>query len=802
VTTPPTIEVDPAIGLTSAQVAERQSSGRTNNAANPRSRSVLDIVKSNTITSFNIVIGTLWALMFIARAPIQDSLFGLVIVFNSAIGIFQELRAKRTLDKLSLVGEARPVVRRDGVDVDVRPLDVVQDDVIVLRLGDQLVVDGPVLQSEGLECDESLLTGEADPVDKHRGDLARSGSFVVAGSGLMQAEQVGGAAYAAVLTAEARRFTTTSSELMGSIMKFVRTITWVLIPLGILLFISQMQSSPNWQTALSGTVAGVVTMVPEGLVLLTSIAMAVAVVRLGQKQALVQEMPAVEVLARVNVVCVDKTGTLTQPGMAVTDVVVLDSTVDIAAALGALGASEDSPNPTLAAVKASYPELAGWAADEVVPFSSARKWSAAQFTGHGWWVFGAPEMILPNGDPVRTQAEELSREGSRVLLFAQSTAAAPPSPETGVGSVRPVALVVIDQRLRPDAAETVSYFIDQGVQLKVISGDNPLTVGAIAAQARIPGADHPYDARELPDDLPGIAAVLDQFSVFGRVTPAQKRAMVGALQSQGHTVAMTGDGVNDVLALKDADLGIAMGSGAGATRAVAQIVLLNDEFSVMPSVVAEGRRVLGNIERVSDLFLTKSFYAAILSFLTVFFTLTKIYKVEFLFLPRHLTVITALSIGIPAFLLALLPNTSRFRPGFFNRVLRFSVPAGVVCAVFSFASYALALQVTDDIPASRVSAAITLFMIAWTVLFIVARPMNPIRWAIVLSMAFAFLCVLFIPWLANFFALRVGIDSASGSAVLFGLVGSAVLFIAHRWAETGRAETGGAENVSDEVSAA
>jgi cation-transporting ATPase E len=617
----------------------------------------------------------------------------------------------------------------------------------------------------------------------------------------MQAAAVGGAAYAAVLTAEARKFTTTSSELMGSIMKFVRTITWVLIPLGILLFISQMQSSPNWQTALSGTVAGVVTMVPEGLVLLTSIAMAVAVVRLGQKQALVQEMPAVEVLARVNVVCVDKTGTLTQPGMAVTDVVVLDSTVDVSAALGALGASEDSPNPTLAAVKAAYPQLAGWAADEVVPFSSARKWSAAQFTGHGWWVFGAPEMILPNGDPVRAQAEELSREGSRVLLFAQSTSEVPPSAETGVGSVRPVALVVIDQRLRPDAAETVSYFIDQGVQLKVISGDNPLTVGAIAAQAGIPGADHPYDARELPDDLPGIAAVLDQFSVFGRVTPAQKRAMVGALQSQGHTVAMTGDGVNDVLALKDADLGIAMGSGAGATRAVAQIVLLNDEFSVMPSVVAEGRRVLGNIERVSDLFLTKSFYAAILSFLTVFFTLTKIYKVEFLFLPRHLTVITALSIGIPAFLLALLPNTARFRPGFFNRVLRFSVPAGVVCAVFSFASYAFALQVTDDIPASRVSAAITLFIIAWTVLFIVARPMNPIRWAIVLSMAFAFLCVLFIPWLANFFALRVGLDSASGSAVLFGLVGSSVLFLAHRWAETGRAEKV-SEMVNAQVSSA
>ncbi|MCX6460284.1 MAG: HAD-IC family P-type ATPase [Actinobacteria bacterium] len=775
--------IDPKVGLTSAQVAERIAEGRTNNAPDPRSRSLSDIIRANTLTSFNLVIGTLWALMIISRAPLQDSLFGLVIVFNSAIGITQEYRAKRTLERLSLVGEARPMVRRDGVDQEVRPIDIVQDDVIVLRLGDQLVVDGPVLSGEGLECDESLLTGEADPVYKHPGDEAKSGSFVVSGSGLMLASHIGLASYATQLTAEARKFSTTHSELMGSIMKFVRTITWVLIPLGILLFASQMMASPDWQVALSGTVAGVVTMVPEGLVLLTSIAMAVAVVRLGQKKALVQEMPAVEVLARVDVICVDKTGTLTQPGMAVTDVVTLDSSVDISAALGALGASEDSPNPTLGAVTAAYPAPDGWTTEELVPFSSARKWSAALFEGHGWWVFGAPEMLLADGDPVRARAEDSARMGSRVLLYARAADGSVPDSARGAGDLIPAALVVIDQRLRPDAADTVKYFLDQGVSIKVISGDNPLTVGAIAAQAGIPGGADAFDARHLPTDQAELADLLEIRSVFGRVSPAQKRAMVGALQSRGHTVAMTGDGVNDVLALKDADLGIAMGSGAGATRAVAQIVLLDDQFSVMPSVVAEGRRVLGNIERVSDLFLTKSFYAAILSFLTVFFTLTKIYEVEFLFLPRHLTIITALTIGIPAFLLALMPNTQRFRPGFFRRVLAFSVPAGFVCAIFSFTSYWLALREGNPVVGARVSAAITLFLIGWTVLLLVARPLNPLRWAIVLSMGGLFLAVLFIPFTAKFFALTLGTDSGTITAVGLGIAGSLVLFIGRLFVE-------------------
>ncbi|MEI2729269.1 MAG: HAD-IC family P-type ATPase [Candidatus Nanopelagicales bacterium] len=386
-----------------------------------------------------------------------------------------------------------------------------------------------------------------------------------------------------------------------------------------------------------------------------------------------------------------------------------------------------------------------------------------------------------------SRADELAGGGARVLLLAQSTASDAAQGPTGdgqIGPVRPVALVAIDQRLRSDAAETVGYFLEQGVTVKVISGDNPVTVGAIAAQAGIPLADRPFDARDLPEDQEQLAEVLETHGVFGRVTPAQKRAMVGALKSKGHTVAMTGDGVNDVLALKDADLGIAMGSGAGATRAVAQLVLLDSKFSVLPSVVAEGRRVLGNIERVSELFLTKSFYSALLSLITVILTLTSIYKVEFIFLPRHLTVITWLTIGTPAFFLALMPNTQRFKPGFFTRVLRFSVPAGVICGVASFTTYLLVLTEGTPVEDARTAAAITLFIIAWTVLVLVARPLNPLRIAIVVVMGLGFVTVLGVPAISQFFALRLSTGGDGLTAIGVGIAGSVLLLVVRRFIET------------------
>ena len=776
-----TAEADSALvqGLSSAEVAERVASGQVNAVKDRNARSLGDIFRANTFTYFNALIGGLWVLM-LASAPLIDSLFGLVIVVNTAIGVVQEYRAARTLAKLSLVGQQQAIVRRDGSDLEVPPSEVVLDDVIVIRTGDQMLVDSEVLESNGLELDESLLTGEADPVEKPPGVEVLSGSFVVAGSGLVRATKVGRDSYAAQLADEASKFSLTRSELRDSIQRFIRYVSYALVPVAFFLFISQYNANDgNIRAAIAGTVPGVITMVPEGLVLLTSVAMAVSVIRLARKRALVQDMPAVEVLARVDVVCVDKTGTLTEPGMSVHQVEVLDDSLPVAEALGALGASEPEPNQTLVAVAARYPAPEGWTVTSTVPFSSSRKWSSASFDGHGSWVLGAPEMLLPDGDDARTVADGLAGGGARVLLLARSDAT--PSSEGGPGGLTSAALVVINQTLRSDAAETVRYFLDQNVQMKVISGDNAVTVGAIAAQAGIPGSDRPFDARELPDDREALADILETTSVFGRVTPAQKRAMVGALQSRGHVVAMTGDGVNDVLALKDADLGIAMGSGAGATRAVAQIVLLDDAFSVMPSVVAEGRRVLGNIERVSDLFLTKSFYAMCVSIATVVFVL------PFPFLNRHLTVVTALTIGIPAFFLALMPNTQRFRPGFFRRVLRFAAPAGVVTAISVYVTYHYVLGLTaDDVSVARSAAVVTLFVTAWWVLVMVARPWSPLRWAICGAMLVGFLGVLFIPPLSSLLALAWHPDKEGFVALGVGLLGATVITGIRLWSEKSR----------------
>ncbi|MFM9136070.1 MAG: HAD-IC family P-type ATPase [bacterium] len=762
-------------GLTQAEVDERVARGETNDAPDPRSRSLGSIIRANTLTWFNALIGSMWVVMWFV-APFQDSLFGFVIVANSLIGIIQEWRASRALAKLSVIGEARPCVRRDGEDVEVRPAQVVLDDIVVLRPGDQLVVDGEVLVAEGLEVDESLLTGEADPVDRGVGEQVLSGSFVVAGSGLYRATRVGRNAFAAGLTEQAKKFVQTKSELRDDIARFIRIASYLIPPIGILLLLSQLRANQSLDDAIRGTIAGVVTMVPEGLVLLTRIAMAVAVVRLAQRKVLVQDLPAVEVLARVDTVCVDKTGTLTEPGMAVTDTVTLDPSAAVDAALAGLGASEESPNPTLQAVASAYPNPL-WRATDVIPFSSARKGSAATFDGEGTWLMGAPEMLTADRG-VLDQAERIAAKGSRVLLVTRAEGT-PSADGDGPGPNRPAALVVIDQRLRPDAAETVSYFLDQDVRIKVISGDNAATVGAIATEAGVPGAGDPVDARTLPEDPADLAEPIDTHSVFGRVTPAQKQAMVEALHLRKRTVAMTGDGVNDVLALKQADLGIAMGSGSPATRAVAQLVLLDNRFSVMPDVVSEGRRVLGNIERVADVFLTKTFYAAIISFVVGLTLLVAVAfgtdPLEFPFLPRHFTLISTLTIGVPGFFLALMPNRERFRPGFLRRVLLFAVPAGVICAAAALTTYWLILRSGEPVADARSGATIALFIVAYAVLVQSARPLNLLRLAVVLVMLVAFVAVLAIPWLSNFFAVYVAPERDTAIAVVRGLVGGAAL---------------------------
>ncbi|MBW0113923.1 HAD-IC family P-type ATPase [Pseudonocardia abyssalis] len=720
-------EPDVLHGLTAAQVAERVAAGQTNDVPSRAGRSVTEIIRANVLTRFNAIVGVLFAIILVI-GPIQDGLFGFVIIINTLIGIVQELRAKRTLERLAIVGEARPRVRRDGEIVELAPNGVVLDDVIDLGPGDKIVVDGVVLAAEGMEVDESLLTGESDAVHKEVGDPLLSGSFVTVGGGAQRATKVGREAYAAQLAEEASRFTLVGSELRDGINTILRVITWLLVPAAALIIWSQFRTAGgDVDDALRGMVAALVPMVPEGLVLLTSIAFAVGVVRLGARQCLVQELPAIEGLARVDVVCADKTGTLTENGMRLSEVRPDDA--DVRAALGALGAADPRPNASLAAVVEGCPDP-GWTVTGTVPFSSARKWGGATFEGQGTWVLGAADVLLPEGSPERVEAERIGATGLRVLLLGRR-----PEPD---GPVDPSALVVLEQRVRPEAAGTLAYFAEQDVEVKVISGDNALSVGAVAVSLDLPRADAPVDARTLTDA--DLSDRLEAGTVFGRVTPAQKREMVGALQQRGHTVAMTGDGVNDVLALKDADIGVAMGSGSPATRAVAQIVLLDDSFATLPYVVAEGRRVIGNIERVSNLFLTKTVYSVFLAIAI------GALGVPYPFLPRHLTLIGSLTIGIPAFFLALAPNAERARTGFVRRVLRLSVPSGIVAGLVTFVTY---LLVRGDTGATEVqhstAAVLALFVVATWVLVVVARPF--VWWKVVMigfTIA-AFCYALFLP---------------------------------------------------------
>lgn len=770
-------EVDVERGLTAAQVAERVAGGRTNDLPARTSRSVGEIVRANVLTRFNAIIGVLFAIILVI-GPIQDGLFGFVIIVNTAIGIVQEVRAKRTLDRLAIVGEAKPRVRRDGATAEISPHEVVLDDVVELGPGDKVVVDGTVLAGEGMEIDESLLTGESEPVVKRQGEQLLSGSFVAAGTGSYRATRVGRAAYAARLAEEASRFTLVRSELRSGIDRILRVIGYVLVPAGALVIYSQLRADQPLDDAIRGMVAALVPMVPEGLVLLTSIAFAVGVVRLGRLNCLVQELPAIEGLARVDVVAVDKTGTLTENGMRLAEVEPLDANLvgdvdaDVDAVLAALAATDPRPNASLAAIAEAHPEPPDWRVTAAATFSSARKWSGASFDGRGDWVLGAPEVLLPAAGPVLSRVDELGARGLRVLLLARSDRAIDAA--AGPGAVTPVALVVLEQRVRDDAADTLCYFETQDVEVKVISGDNARAVGAVAASLELPRAAHPTDARDLPVDRDGLADELERGSVFGRVTPRQKRDMVLALQSRGHTVAMTGDGVNDVLALKEADVGVAMGSGSPATRAVAQIVLLDDRFATLPQVVAEGRRVIGNIERVANLFLTKTVYSVLLA------VLVGVSGLPFPFLPRHLTLIGYLTIGVPAFFLALAPNTERARGGFVRRVMRMALPAGAITAVATFATYLLVVDrfgTTD--PESQTAAVITLFLASLWVLAIVCRPYN--RWKIAM-LVIILGCMgydLLDDWTREFFAL----DPTNAPAVLtaVAVAGAAMVLLELAW---------------------
>ncbi len=768
-------------GLDATEVRDRVAAGLTNATPPRTSRTIGAILRANVFTRFNAILGSLLVVILVV-GPIQDALFGVVLVTNALIGIVQEMRAKVTLDRLALLSTSRATVVRSGEVIEIDRDDVVLDDLLRVGPGDEIVVDAVVVESTGFEADESLLSGESEPVQKQAGDEVLSGSFVAGGSAFVRAVRIGTDAYAARFRDEAQRFSLVRSELRSGIDLILRYVTFLMIPAAALLVGSQIVSNESVPDAVRGSVAGVGSMIPEGLVLLTSVAFAAGVVRLGRQHVLIDELAAIEGLARVDVLCLDKTGTLTEGRLSVTAYEPLGP-VDGMPALGALAAADPTPNASLRALIDVHPDP-GWEVIDRVPFTSARKWSAIDAGADGTWILGAPDVLLTASagpDPsLAARVETLAASGRRVLLVATTARL---DGERLPDRVEPVALVVLEERIRPEAADTVAWFGAEGVSLRVISGDHPATVAAVATRVGIDVGAGPVDAGQLPDDPDELQAVMERHRVFGRVTPTQKQAMVHALQAAGHVVAMTGDGVNDVLALKDADLGIAMGSGSAATRAVGRVVLLDDSFARLPSVVAEGRRVIANIERVANLFLTKTVYATLLA------VAVGVARLPFPFYPRHLTIVSSLTIGIPAFFLALAPNPARAHLGFVGRVLRFAGPAGAVAAVATFSGYAVARdQPGVGLDESRTTATLVLFFVALWVLGILARPYTPFRRFLVGSMVAAFVLALAIPGIRHFFALAlppvvvllagVGVAGIACAALEFGWRSSG--WVAHR----------------------
>lgn len=749
--------------LTPEEVVAREQAGDANVVDTAESRSVASILRANIFTRFNAIISVLLVLILVFGKP-ADAMFGLVMIANSLIGIIQELRAKRTLDKLQVLNTPTITVRRSGGDIEVKSDDIVLDDIVVIARGEQIPVDGVVLSSDGLEVSEALLTGESEPLMKTDGLDVMSGSFVVAGAGTIGVTAVGADSYANKLAEDAKRFTLSKSQLQVSINQILKIVTWLIIPTSALLLYSQLQADQSVPDAIVGAVAGVVAMVPQGLVLLVSVSLAAAVVRLGKCNVLVQELPAVETLARVDVVCVDKTGTLTS-GEIVFDqfVTIGDTSVDGPAVLSAVAASDPNPNATMHALSVAFPAESSPGVVARMPFSSERKTSAVAFDDGTAWILGAPEFVLDSATRV-SLADDIgtfTSEGNRVLVMCDTTHGSVAEGEAVPGA--PAMLLVFSEDVRPDAADTVAYFADQGVVVKVISGDAADTVAAVGRDVGV-DADHVVDAITLPDASdPSFARTAEVTGVFGRVKPEQKRDLVDALQANGHVVAMTGDGVNDVLAVKQSDIGIAMGAGTGATHAVAQLVLMDNRFASLPQVVAEGRRVVANMERVASLFLTKTVYATMLAILIGFVGLA------FPFLPRHMTLVGALTIGIPAFVLSFEEQERPIKPGFLARVLSFSIPAGLISGFTIFGFYALTRvdRIGFTLEQSRTGATILMVILGLVILAELLTPLSRRNIVLIATMFAGLLLVLAIPPLRNLFELTV---PSFGEWVVVGLV--------------------------------
>jgi len=736
-------------GLTEAEAARRLAA-RGEPAEPPTSRSTAAIVRANAITPFNAVLLAL-GLLTLVFGDWRDALFLAIIVTNTGIGIWQELHARRKLDALAALVQPRATVVRDGTPRPLHVSEVVVGDMVLLSPGDQVVADGMLRSSTDLRLDESILTGEARTVGRRAGEDVRSGSFVVEGTGSFAVAAVGAESYAERIAGTAREFRHPRSPLERSIDRLLYVLLGVTVPLGAMLIVALWKQDVDVGHAVETAVAGMVTLIPEGLILLVSITYAAAAVRMARAGALSQQLNAIESLASVDTLCIDKTGTLTEPGLRVVSVVQAAGVTDeeLGSALGRFAAASEGRNATLEAIAAAWP-TEHESPDDVVPFLSRRRWSGLSLGGVRY-VLGAPEAFALG--ELGASARALQNVGRRVVGFGVTSTAFPDDSGT-LGPVQPLGLVVLAEELRPETRETIAFLTEQGVEIVVLSGDSASTVASIAADAGIPERGPCRTGDDLPTDELELDRMVAEIGVVGRISPEGKRRVVEALRRRGRYVAMVGDGVNDVPALKASRLSIAQGSGTQMAKAVSDVVLVNGDFAAVPAMVGEGRRVLRNIQRVTKLFVTKSVFAA---FLIVAIGIT---PAEYPLLPRHLTIVGTLTVGIPAFFLALAPSDGPWRTdGFLREVGRFSVPAGVAAGLGVTTTYLIALNVFDlGLLQSRTAATTTLIIIG-LYLVIALEATSTKRARLVATMCgllfVAYLLVLVLPGLRHFFELAV-----------------------------------------------
>lgn len=718
-------------GLNDEQVNIRIKEGKVNYVPKAPARTFGQILRANLFTSFNAINVVLAVIIILAGSP-KNAIFVGVILVNTLIGVAQELRAKDILEKLSVISMAQAKVLRNG-EINEIPIDnIVLDDVLYLETGMQVLADAEVIENNGLEVDESMLTGESDAIGKREGDALLSGSFIVAGECYARVNKVGKETYSSSLAEEAKQFKITNSELQSAINKIFKVLLWIIIPLTILLTVTQLRvPDATWQSAAIGTVSGIIGMIPEGLVLLTSATFIVSIIKLSKFDTLVQELCATEVLARVDVLCLDKTGTLTQGDLKLSEIKVIGDTdkLEVDRALAALVHNLPSKNPTQKAILDKYKEYdQNLKCIDKIPFSSKRKWGGLTFEGDlGSWILGAPEVILGKEYVfIKNMVEEEAKKGKRVLLLAKFHGEE--LSDSLLGKIESIALLLIEDIIREAAPDVLDYFNKQGVEVKIISGDSPVTVSEVARRAGVQSWNKYVDARELPEDDNEFKNLVKDTTVFGRVTPHQKKKIVTALQEMDHTVAMTGDGVNDVLALKASDCGIAMANGSDATKAVAQLVLMKSDFSALPKVLEEGRKQINNLERVSELFLSKTIYSILLAFVC------SVMFLPYPILPIQLSLVGSCAIGIPAFFLAMLPSTGGVKKGFLTRVITVSIPNGIILAGFTVGTFLISLALGVGMQQSRSLALLMFAGISMVILFRVAKPLTNFKAVLCLSM--------------------------------------------------------------------